>query len=102
MVTFDEMQSGFGRTGPLFGYEHYGVEPDVLACGKGASSSVPLSLLLGPARLLDLPESMGSTHSANPVSCTDLAVSTCSHLLLYRTTYQSERVGAANLTGGCG
>ena len=46
LVTFDEMQSGFGRTGELFGYMHYGVEPDLLCCGKGASSGFPLALVL--------------------------------------------------------
>lgn len=71
LITFDEMQSGFGRTGKLFGYMHYGVEPDLLCCGKGAGSSLPLSLVLGSAEIMDLPEigSMSSTHSANPMAC---------------------------------
>ena len=71
LVTFDEMQSGFGRTGTLFGYMHYGVEPDLICCGKGASSSIPLSFVLGPSEIMDLPEigEMSSTHSANPLSC---------------------------------
>ncbi|MSS73574.1 MAG: aspartate aminotransferase family protein [Candidatus Latescibacteria bacterium] len=71
LVAFDEMQAGFGRTGKLFGYMHYGVEPDLLCCGKGASSSLPLSIVLGSQRVMDLPEvgSMSSTHSANPASC---------------------------------
>lgn len=71
LLCFDEMQSGFGRTGTLFGYEHYGVTPDILCCGKGAGSGVPLSLVLGPARIIDLFAigSMSSTHSANPLVC---------------------------------
>jgi 4-aminobutyrate aminotransferase / (S)-3-amino-2-methylpropionate transaminase / 5-aminovalerate transaminase len=71
LLAFDEMQAGFGRTGKLFGYMHYDVEPDILCCGKGASSSLPLSLVLGSAKLMDLPEvgSMSSTHSANPMVC---------------------------------
>jgi 4-aminobutyrate aminotransferase-like enzyme len=71
ILSFDEMQAGFGRTGKLFGYMHYGVEPDLLCCGKGASSSLPLSIVLGSRELLDLPEigSMSSTHSANPMVC---------------------------------
>ena len=71
LVTFDEMQSGFGRTGKLFGYMHYGVEPDLLCCGKGASSGFPLALVLGSAEVLDIPDigSMSSTHSANPIVC---------------------------------
>ncbi|MDB2665432.1 aspartate aminotransferase family protein [Gammaproteobacteria bacterium] len=71
LVTFDEMQAGFGRTGKLFGYEHYSVEPDILCCGKGASSGLPLAILLGSKEIMDLPGvgSMSSTHSANPLVC---------------------------------
>ncbi len=71
LLAFDEMQAGFGRTGKLFGYEHYGVEADLLCCGKGASSSLPLALVLGSQKIMDLPEvgSMSSTHSANPMAC---------------------------------
>jgi 4-aminobutyrate aminotransferase-like enzyme len=71
LVAFDEMQAGFGRTGTLFGYMHYGVEPDILCCGKGASSGVPLAVVLGSQEIMDLPEigSMSSTHSANPLVC---------------------------------
>ena len=71
LLTFDEMQAGFGRTGKLFGYQHYGIEADLLCCGKGASSSLPLALVLGSKEVMDLPEvgSMSSTHSANPMAC---------------------------------
>ena len=71
LVSFDEMQAGFGRTGKLFGYEHYKVEPDILCCGKGASSGLPLSIVLGSKEVMDLPDigSMSSTHSANPLVC---------------------------------
>jgi 4-aminobutyrate aminotransferase-like enzyme len=65
------MQAGFGRTGELFGYMNYDVEPDLLACGKGASSSLPLAVVLGSKEIMDLPGigSMSSTHSANPLVC---------------------------------
>ncbi len=71
LLTFDEMQAGFGRTGELFGYMNYEVEPDLLACGKGASSSLPLAVVLGRKEIMDLPGigSMSSTHSANPLVC---------------------------------
>jgi len=71
LVTFDEMQAGFGRTGKLFGYMHYDVEPDLLCCGKGASSGLPLAIVLGSTDVMDLPDigSMSSTHSANPLCC---------------------------------
>jgi len=71
LISFDEMQAGFGRTGRLFGYMHYNVQPDLIACGKGASSSLPLAIVLGRKKIMDLPDigSMSSTHSANPMVC---------------------------------
>lgn len=71
LVAFDEIQAGFGRTGKLFAYQHYGVTPDLICCGKGISSSLPLAAVLGRAGVMDLPDvgSMSSTHSANPLSC---------------------------------
>ena len=71
LLTFDEMQSGFGRTGKNFGYEHYDVVPDLICVGKGMGGGVPLSGVLGRAEIMDLPEigNMSSTHSANPLVC---------------------------------
>ena len=71
LIAFDEMQAGFGRTGKLFGYMHYGINPDILCCGKGASSSLPLAIVLSSTEIMDLPDigSMSSTHSANPLVC---------------------------------
>lgn len=66
---YDEVQSGFGRSGKMFTYEHYGVEPDLIVCGKGITSSLPLSAVIGKKKVLDLyaPGSMTSTHSASPL-----------------------------------
>ena len=71
LVAFDEIQSGFGRTGKLFCYQHYDVDADLVACGKGISSSLPLSAVLGRAELLDLPGPghLSSTHTGNPLCC---------------------------------
>lgn len=71
LLTFDEMQAGFGRTGTMFGFEHYGVAADMICCGKGISSSLPLSAVLASSSVMDLPGigSMSSTHSANPMAC---------------------------------
>ena len=71
LLTFDEMQSGFGRTGKKFGYEHYNVKPDIICCGKGMGSGFPLSGLIAKQKIIDLgaPGSMSSTHSANPLAC---------------------------------
>ena len=46
LLIMDEIQSGFGRTGRLFTFEHFGIEPDIIACAKGISSSLPLSCVL--------------------------------------------------------
>lgn len=71
LLAFDEMQAGFGRTGKPFGYQHYNVTPDLIACGKGMGGGVPLSAVIGRADLMDLPSvgNMSSTHSANPLVC---------------------------------
>ncbi len=68
-VCFDEIQGGFGRTGKLFAFEHYGVKPDLVCIGKGLGGGLPISAVLGSAKLLDLPDDLSSTHSANPVCC---------------------------------
>ena len=69
LLVFDEIQAAFGRTGKLFGFEHYEVVPDLMCCGKGISSSLPLAAVIGRADVMDLygPAEMTSTHSGNPV-----------------------------------
>jgi 4-aminobutyrate aminotransferase / (S)-3-amino-2-methylpropionate transaminase / 5-aminovalerate transaminase len=69
IVIFDEIQSGFGRTGKLFAYEHYDVEADLVCCGKGISSGLPLSAVLGRTELIDVDPSLNSTHGGNPICC---------------------------------
>ena len=69
VLTMDEVQAGFGRTGKMFTFEHYGIKPDLIACGKGISSSLPISAVIGRTDIMDLyaPGSMTSTHSASPL-----------------------------------
>ncbi|OFX15460.1 MAG: 4-aminobutyrate aminotransferase [Armatimonadetes bacterium RBG_16_58_9] len=69
VLIFDEVQSGFGRTGKMFCFEHYGVKPDLVACGKGISSSLPISAVIGREDIMGLYSagSMTSTHSASPL-----------------------------------
>ena len=71
LVAFDEMQSGFARTGHAFGYEHYKIKPDLLCCGKGMGGGVALSGVIGKKNIMDLPDvgNMSSTNSANPIVC---------------------------------
>lgn len=69
LITVDEVQAGFGRTGKLFGFEHYGIEPDLVCLGKAISSSLPLSAIIGREKLINLDASMNSTHGGNPMAC---------------------------------
>ena len=71
MLCFDEMQSGFGRTGKKFGFEHYDVKPDLICCGKGMGSGFPIAGVITNRKILDnqLVSGLSSTHSANPISC---------------------------------
>lgn len=69
LLAFDEIQCGCGRTGRFFGCEHLGVVPDLIVLGKGLSSSLPVSAVVGRGEILDRPEpgEMSSTHGGNPV-----------------------------------
>ena len=80
LLAFDEIQCGCGRTGRFFGGEYVGVTPDMIILGKGLSSSLPVSAVIGGHDLMDLPApgEMSSTHGGNPVcaaaACTNLQV----------------------------
>ena len=71
LITLDEVQAGFGRTGTLFGYEHYGMVPDIICCGKGLGDGLPISAVIGRGEVMDQfePGSMTSTHTGNPICC---------------------------------
>jgi 4-aminobutyrate aminotransferase/diaminobutyrate-pyruvate transaminase/4-aminobutyrate aminotransferase/(S)-3-amino-2-methylpropionate transaminase len=71
LLVCDEVQAGFGRTGTMWGFEHYGIVPDVALFGKGISSSLPIAAVAGRADIMDLQPagSMTSTHTGNPVCC---------------------------------
>ena len=67
----DEVQSGVGRTGPVWAIEHYGVEPDVLVSGKSLGGGLPLAGVTGKAALMDAvpPGGLGGTFGGNPLAC---------------------------------
>jgi len=67
----DEVQSGVGRTGPVWAVEHYGVEPDLLVSGKSLGGGLPLAGVTGRADLVDSvpPGGLGGTFGGNPVAC---------------------------------
>ncbi len=69
LIAVDEIQCGVGRTGKMFAFEHYGIAPDLISCGKGLSSSLPVSAVIGAREVMDLapPGEMSSTFGGNPV-----------------------------------
>jgi 4-aminobutyrate aminotransferase-like enzyme len=71
LLCFDEVQAGFGRCGRQWGFELYEVVPDLFCMGKGISSSLPISAILGRSAVMELygPNEMTSTHTGNPICC---------------------------------
>jgi 4-aminobutyrate aminotransferase/(S)-3-amino-2-methylpropionate transaminase len=67
----DEVQTGFARTGKMFGIEHSGVEPDLMAVAKSMAGGFPLSGVIGRKELMDFvePGGLGGTYSGSPVAC---------------------------------
>jgi len=67
----DEVQSGCGRTGPVWAISHFDVEPDLLVSGKTLGGGLPLAAVTGKAQPMDSvePGGLGGTFSGNPVSC---------------------------------
>jgi len=70
-LILDEVQSSFGRTGRMFAFEHYGIQPDLVTLGKGLGSGVPCSAVLGRSAIMDQlgPGELSSTNGGNPLSC---------------------------------
>lgn len=71
LLLIDEVQTGFCRTGKMFGIEHYGVEPDIIAIAKGIANGFPLSGFIAREEIADSfkPGDHLSTFGGNPVSC---------------------------------
>lgn len=71
LLIFDEVQTGFGRTGKMFGAEHVDVEPDIVTLAKGIAGGFPLAAVLGRSQIMDSihDAGIGSTFGASPVSC---------------------------------
>jgi len=99
-LTFDEVQAGFGRTGKFWAFEHYGVTPDLICCGKGISSSLPLSAVIGRAEIMDQfpPGSMTSTHTGNPV-CVAAALASVRKIVGDKLTENAARLEPVLLDG---
>src|SRR5438270_7771077 len=67
----DEVQSGVGRTGPVWAIEHYATEPDLVVSGKSIGGGLPLAAVTGRAEVMDAvaPGGLGGTFGGNPVAC---------------------------------
>jgi 4-aminobutyrate aminotransferase/(S)-3-amino-2-methylpropionate transaminase len=67
----DEIQTGFGRTGKMFSFEHAGVEPDLITMAKGIAGGFPLAAVVGKSDIMDapLPGGLGGTYGGSPVAC---------------------------------
>jgi predicted acetylornithine/succinylornithine family transaminase len=70
LLILDEIQTGIGRIGSLFGYEQYGVEPDIMTLAKGLGGGVPIGVFLAKERAsVFAPGEHGSTFGGNPLVC---------------------------------
>jgi len=71
VLALDEVQSGIGRTGKFFAYEHFGIEPDLICVAKSLAAGLPLSGVVGKSEIMDAPVSsgIGGTYVGNPLAC---------------------------------
>ena len=92
LLIVDEIQSGFGRTGKFFAFEHFKISPDIITCAKGISSSLPLSCVISKSSIVDTSSSFNSTHGSNPAA---VAASTASinYLIKNKLVEQSKNKG---------
>lgn len=67
----DEVQAGMARTGKMFAFEHFGIQPDIILTAKGIAGGFPLAGITGRAEIMDRsqPGGLGGTFGGNPVSC---------------------------------
>src|SRR3954466_4333689 len=70
VLVVDEVQTGYGRTGKMWGIEHYDVEPDLVTVAKSIAGGLPLSAVIGKAAIMDAPgdSAIGGTYVGNPVA----------------------------------
>ncbi|HEX2759500.1 MAG TPA: 4-aminobutyrate--2-oxoglutarate transaminase, partial [Rhizomicrobium sp.] len=71
LLIADEVQTGFARTGRMFGIEHSGVAPDLVSIAKSLAGGFPLSGVIGRAAIMDAvePGGLGGTYGGNPIAC---------------------------------
>ncbi|PUA34475.1 acetylornithine transaminase [Paenibacillus elgii] len=95
LLILDEIQTGMGRTGKLFAYEHYGIEPDLFTLAKGLGSGMPIGALLGKAKLREAftAGSHGSTFGGNYLS-TAAGIATVETMLAEKLPERAAELGS--------
>jgi 4-aminobutyrate aminotransferase/(S)-3-amino-2-methylpropionate transaminase len=71
VLILDEIQTGFGRTGKMFAFQHAGIQPDLVTVAKSLAGGLPLSGVVGRAEIMDapLPGGLGGTYGGNALAC---------------------------------
>ena len=71
MLILDEVQAGFGRTGTWFGFQHAGIQPDLVTVAKSLAAGMPISGVVGRAEIMDAaaPGGLGGTYGGNALAC---------------------------------
>jgi len=71
LLIADEIQTGFGRTGKMFAFEHSGIDPDLVTVAKSLAAGLPIAAVAGKAPIMDAPApgGLGGTYAGNPLAC---------------------------------
>lgn len=94
LLIFDEVQTGFGRTGKWASYEHYGVVPDISTWAKSMGSGMPIGAVIGAATVMDKTTkgTLGGTYPGNPVACA-ASLATIDYMKKIDINARGEKVG---------
>jgi acetylornithine aminotransferase/acetylornithine/N-succinyldiaminopimelate aminotransferase len=93
LLILDEIQTGIGRTGVLFAYQHYGIEPDIITLAKGLGGGVPIGAFLAKEKASVFgPGDHGSTFGGNPLACS-AGYATLKYILEHNIVENCQQVG---------
>lgn len=99
LLIFDEVQTGFGRTGTMFAFEQYGVVPDILCLAKSIAGGIPMGAIAFSRALGDLPKrSHSSTFGGNPLACA-AAIAAIAEMQRLRLASNARERGAQLMAG---
>ncbi len=94
LLIFDEIQTGMGRLGTLFGYQNFGIEPDIMSLAKGLGGGIPIGAVLAKAHAAVFePGDHGSTFGGNALTCAT-AHATLKYLLDHDILPHAQQMGA--------